>query len=163
VAECQRLVRVYARAPADVVIASAGGHPKDIDLYQAQKALAHAEPVLKPGGTVILVAQCPRGVGDPLFQQWMTWARKPSDIIERLEREGFKMGAHKAYLLARSMIKSRVILVSGLPDRLVEEMHLTPAKTVQEALLLALEEKDGNAKVAVMPHATSVLASPRRP
>ncbi|MBS4026726.1 MAG: nickel-dependent lactate racemase, partial [Clostridia bacterium] len=55
---------------ADVVIASAGGYPKDINVYQAQKALTNAAEAVKSGGTVILVAQCPEGFGDSVFEEW---------------------------------------------------------------------------------------------
>src|SRR5665648_785578 len=43
---------------ADVVIASTGGYPKDINVYQAQKALNNAHQAVKPGGTIILLAEC---------------------------------------------------------------------------------------------------------
>ena len=49
--------------PMDVVIASPGGYPKDINLYQAQKALAHACELVRPGGRVISGGGVPRGSG----------------------------------------------------------------------------------------------------
>ena len=47
----------------DLVIASAGGYPKDINLYQAQKALTHAAMMTRDGGTILLLAACAEGVG----------------------------------------------------------------------------------------------------
>ena len=54
---------VYIDQPADVVIASCGGFPKDINAYQAQKALDAAVQAVKPGGTIIWVAECREGLG----------------------------------------------------------------------------------------------------
>jgi nickel-dependent lactate racemase len=63
--------QVEVAAPFDLVIASPGGHPKDIDLYQSQKALAHASLVTRDGGTVIVAAACPEGSGSRSYEAWM--------------------------------------------------------------------------------------------
>ena len=53
------------------MIVSPGGHPKDVNLYQAQKALAHAALVTRPGGTILLAAACPEGTGSQAYEEWM--------------------------------------------------------------------------------------------
>ena len=55
----------------DIVIASPGGHPKDINFYQAQKAITHASLITRDGGTVILVAACPEGIGSDRYEKFM--------------------------------------------------------------------------------------------
>ena len=70
---------------ADVVIVSAGGYPKDINVYQAQKALDNAKYAVKKDGTIILVAECPEGLGDTIFEDWMMEATAFRDPIERLQ------------------------------------------------------------------------------
>ena len=57
--------------PADIVIVSAGGFPKDINLYQAQKALDNARHIVRPGGFILLVAECAEGMGNSTFEKWM--------------------------------------------------------------------------------------------
>ena len=59
------------RELADIVIVSAGGYPKDINMYQAQKALDNAAMAVKPGGQIIWLAQCPEGLGNQTFERWM--------------------------------------------------------------------------------------------
>ena len=56
-------VRVSKRYP--LVIASAGGFPKDIDLIQSHKALDNAFLATQPGGVLILLAECADGFGSP--------------------------------------------------------------------------------------------------
>lgn len=144
--------------PMDIVIASPGGYPKDINLYQAQKALAHACELVRPDGCVILVAECREGAGDDLYEAWMTAAETPQDVVTRFEREGFRMGAHKAFLFARSMLKARTFLVSSgvAPDQ-ARKLHLIPAPTVEDALAAAVEGIDGSPRVGVMPRASSTI------
>ena len=56
-------VPIPRRTP--LVIASAGGYPKDINLYQTSKTLSNALAAVAPGGTMILLSQCREGFGDP--------------------------------------------------------------------------------------------------
>lgn len=144
--------------PMDVVIASPGGYPKDINLYQAQKALAHACELVRPGGSVILVAECREGAGDDLYEAWMAAAATPQDIVTRFEREGFRMGAHKAYLFARSLLKARTYLVSsGIPPEQARKLHLMPAPTIEDALATALADHSGLPRIGIMPRASSTI------
>jgi len=144
--------------PMDVVIASPGGYPTDINLYQAQNALAHACELVRPGGSVILVAECREGTGDDLYEAWMAAAETPQDVVTRFEREGFRMGAHKAYLFARSMLKARAFLVSsGVPPDQARKLHLMPAGTVEDALATALQDADDPPRIGIMPRASSTI------
>jgi len=151
------LARAEYDQAADVVIASAGGYPKDINLYQAQKALAHASRIARPGGTVILVAECSQGVGDPLYESQMTEAFSLEDVIDRFRREGFQLGTHKAYLFARDMIKAQTSLVSGLPGQLAKRLFFAPFATLAEALEAALAQQGRTARVAILPEASVVV------
>ena len=156
---CNRVSRVYVPGLADIVIASPGGFPEDIDLYQGQKAVTQAEKAVKRGGVIILVSKCERGLGDGLFREWMCEEKRPEDIIERMRREGFKMGAHKAFLFARTMLNVDLIVVSDIPDKALEEMHLTPASSIEEALELAYRKVGRDSKVTVLPNASRSLVS----
>ena len=69
--EARALYQVAVEAPFDLVIVSPGGHPKDINIYQSQKAMAHAAAVIKPGGRMILCAACPEGSGNREYENWM--------------------------------------------------------------------------------------------
>jgi len=141
---------------ADVVVASAGGHPKDINLYQAQKALDNARFAVRPGGTLILVAECSEGFGEPTFEQWMTTASSLEALVSRIQRE-FVLGGHKAAAIALVLRQMRVFLVSELPDQLVRRMFMEPAPSAQAALDAALNEAGVGASVLAIPNAGSVV------
>ena len=153
-----RITQVSVPHEFDVVVASPGGYPKDRNMYQAQKAVAHATGIVRRGGTIILVAECPEGSGNEKFEEWMAAASSAEEVVERLGREGFQMGAHKAFLLARSMVKARVLLVSDrMPLELGKKLMLEQYTTVESALESTLARHGLSATVAVMPKASSTV------
>lgn len=142
---------------ADVVISSPGGYPKDINMYQAQKGLAHAATVVKPGGTVILVAECSEGSGSSHFEEWMDAASSAAEVRQRFHSEGFQVGYHKAFQITRDMATTDVILVSSLPDELVRNWFFTPAPSLEVALSMALEKHGPDPTLLTMPKAASTV------
>ena len=135
-----RMYKTCVPERADVVIASPGGYPKDIDLYQSQKALSAARRVVKDGGKIFILAECREGHGSDLFDRWMREARSPEDIFRRI-RERFIMGGHKAYQYVRDMEGVEVYLCSSLPADQIEHYWLKPLCSPQDILsLIALDE-----------------------
>jgi nickel-dependent lactate racemase len=149
--------QVAVAAPFDLVIASPGGHPKDIDLYQSQKALAHASLVTRDGGAVILAAACPEGAGSRSYEAWMVGVSSYDEVFTKFEREGFQIGPHKAFQIARDAARVQAILVSKMAPDLVRRLLLTPAESINEALGLALPDLPTNARVGIMPRASSTI------
>ncbi|MGB9867883.1 MAG: nickel-dependent lactate racemase [Bacillota bacterium] len=150
------IYKVKLDEPADIVIASAGGFPKDINLYQAQKAIDNASRAVRPGGILILVAECPEGLGDEVFARWIAAARKPEDLIDRI-RVQFELGGHKAAAIAMVRQKIDIYLVSSMPEEIVRRAFLEPFDSINAAYRQALKAVGPGAKVMVMPQAGSVL------
>lgn len=158
-AGCSYIDRMYKRTipqKADIVISSAGGHPKDINLYQAQKAFENASYAVRDGGIIILLARCGEMLGEKTFQDWMTRAVSPDDPVRWIQEE-FVLGAHKAAVICRVLQKKKAFLVSDLPVELAEKCFFHPAVSVEEALNQALRELGAGAKVLVMPYANSTV------
>lgn len=150
--------RVTVEQRVDVVIVSAGGHPKDINLYQAQKALDSARHIVRPGGIILLVAECGEGLGNPTFEEWMTAASGPDEIIARIQEE-FVLGGHKAAAVALAMKQAEIYVISALPSELVRSVGFHPFDTPKQALGHALAQAGGRATVAVIPEGGSLLAA----
>jgi nickel-dependent lactate racemase len=151
------ICQVTVAAPFDLVIASPGGHPKDINLYQSQKALAHACLVTRDGGAVILVAACPEGTGSRDHEAWMEGMHSYDQVLVRFEREGFRLGPHKFYQIARDASRVRVVLVSDMSPGHVRRLLLTPATEIGEALTIALPDLSALVRVGVLPRASSTI------
>jgi nickel-dependent lactate racemase len=136
--------------PVDLVIASCGGYPKDINVYQLQKTMENAWVAVRHGGVVIVVGECREGSGSDIYEQWMRKYREP-EIIEEKLREDFQIGAHKAYVVTRLMKKARFILVSSLDPELARMLLFTPATNMDEALDLAYKGLGPKPRVILMP------------
>jgi nickel-dependent lactate racemase len=153
----RELYQVSVPEPFDLVIASPGGHPKDINLYQAQKGLAHAALVTKQGGTIILVAACPEGTGSDNYEAWMKGLTSYEAVFERFQQEGFRVGPHKAFQIARDAARARVLLVSEMQAGFVRSLLLTPVVSLDQALSLALADLSPAARIGVMPLANATI------
>lgn len=153
-----RLYKIEIEQKADIVLVSPGGYPKDINLYQAQKALDNAKHAVAKGGVVILTASCKEGLGEDVFEEWMTSSENPAYMIERIGRD-FQLGGHKAAAIAMVLQDADVYLVSDLPKDYVKSIFLKPFDTVQEAYDAALKKMGKDAKVIVMPYGGSTLPS----
>jgi nickel-dependent lactate racemase len=150
--------RVALDRPADVVVVSAGGYPKDINLYQAQKALDNARLAVRPGGIVVLIAECAEGLGSGTFEAWMRDPGGPDAILARI-RQQFVLGGHKAAAVALAMKRAAIYLVSALPAEQVRAMGFVPFSDPAAAVAAAVQAAGSRPFVAVMPEGGSVLPS----
>ncbi len=151
-----QLYKVKIPRRADIVITTPGGFPKDINLYQAQKALDNAKHAVRDGGIIILAASCKEGLGEGVFEQWMLNSESPDAMIKRIGQD-FQLGGHKAAAISMVLKKSRILLVSDLEDDFVRKIFLEPFPLVDAALAEAFASLGADSSVIFMPHGGSVL------
>jgi nickel-dependent lactate racemase len=156
--EIDRVLAVDIGEPYDVVVASAGGFPLDIDLRQAHKGLENACRALRPGGSILFYAECPSGAGIQSFEDYVRRYRDDFEMRAALERE-FAVGGHKAYWVARLGRLYDVHLVSALPDDFVRCCHFQPVHPAEHEVELArlLANAGPRARMAMIPHAGFTL------
>jgi len=138
---------------ADVVLASAGGHPKDINLYQAYKGLYNGARAVHDGGLLHLAAACPDGIGHSTFTDWIERSATPDDVLQILKTEGFKLGGHKAVYLARDRTRIQLFLTSDLAPNQARQFFFTPVNRPNDVLDEARRRYGEEYSVIVMPHA----------
>lgn len=141
---------VSIEAKRDLVIASCGGFPYDINLIQAHKALEMASYACNDGGTIVLLAECRDGLGRPDFLKWFE-SQGSRALAERLRNE-YEVNGQTAWALWTKAERYRVCLVSQLPDEQVKRMRMIPARSLVAALEGA-PDKQG----FVMPRGATVL------
>jgi nickel-dependent lactate racemase len=141
--------------PADIVLVSGGGYPKDINLYQAHKALEAAAQALKPGGIIILAAECREGFGNETFETWLRF-KSTGEMLSGIKAR-FQLGGHKAAAIAATLHKASIYLISSLPTEVVWRCKMVPFNGVAEALDVALRKQGNTAGILVMPHGGSIL------
>lgn len=152
---CQDASLCHLATPADIVVAGCGGYPKDINLYQAQKALESSVQAVREGGVIVLVAGCQEGLGEDTFVRWVEEAQTPEDIKDRFLHH-FELGGHKAYAICRTLEKCQVVLVSRLDRATVEKTFMVHRTTVEEALEYAYQQVGDNPAVVVIPEASTI-------
>ncbi|MGB7532757.1 MAG: nickel-dependent lactate racemase [Halobacteriota archaeon] len=117
----------------DILVVSAGGFPKDRNLYQATKAIENCYRAVVPGGTLILVAECREGIGDPYFEEWMNKYAAYKDAADAI-RTNFVLGGHKAFYIKKTMKKVHLAIVSELDTQILDRWGITGYTTLREAL-----------------------------
>jgi len=155
------MYRVQVDRKADIVVVSPGGHPADLNLFQAYKGVDNALEVVKRGGVIILVAECPEGHGNQVFYDWMV-NFKDLKAVEREIKRRFVLGGHKAYYLMKALRKVQIILVSSMPDYYATNVFkLRTARAVNDALNEAFSIAGKKAKVWAMPYGNFTLPEVR--
>ena len=134
----------------DVVIASCGGFPHDINMIQAHKALDMAAQACKDGGTIILLAECSDGLGRSDFLKWFD--ASDSRSLENRLRTGYEVNGQTAWALMTKAERYRVCLVSELRYEQIERMRMVPVRSVEQAL-----EQAGAGIGYIMPRGAAVL------
>ncbi len=150
-----KLYKQHVCVESDLTIITANGSPHDINLYQATKALYTATNVTKQNGTIILLAQCPDGIGNAIYEEWLNTYKTAAETEAALKAH-FIMGAHKAYYHRNATENHQVILISELEPTLVKDfLNMIPAKDLNEALSLAYQQQATNAKALIVPQGTT--------
>ena len=145
---------------ADVVFASAGGSPKDMNLYQSCKAHMNAVFAVKKGGIMILTLECPDIKEPAIFTDWFS----KSDVLqfEKDVRADFSIPAFVAFK-TRCIVNSLTTYLVTKPENFefVRQTGQIPVASLEEAWLLAQQElaKQGkdDYKITIMGHASATM------
>ena len=145
---------------ADVVFASAGGSPKDMNLYQSCKAHMNAVFAVKKGGIMILTLECPDIKEPAIFTDWFS----KSDVLqfEKDVRADFSIPAFVAFK-TRCIVNSLTTYLVTKPENFefVRQTGQIPVASLEEAWLLTQQElaKQGkdDYKITIMGHASATM------
>jgi lactate racemase len=155
----ENVVKVPVAELLDVVVTSSAGYPLDTTFYQAVKGMTGALPIVKQGGTIVLVASLTEGLGSPEFQQVMAENPDLKEFKRRiLGKDYFIMDQWQVEELAKVVERCRVKVVShGLPAETLRRCYVEPAESVEKAVADCLAEYGPAARVGVIPKGPYVL------
>ena len=158
---CRYLDSVYSRPidkKADIVLVSCSGYPKDINIYQAQKALDNANFAVRDGGTIVMVGACSEGYGEDTFEEWINSSTSPQSILDRLKAD-FRLGGHKAAGIAKVLLRANVVGVMDLEREKVEKLYMQYCHpdNIQSMFDNLLQKYGEDASVLFIPQAGSIL------
>jgi nickel-dependent lactate racemase len=116
----QRYNQIKIPQKTDHLIVSAGGYPKDINMYQAHKALEMSSKAVKNGGHILFISECSEKWGHPVFEEYAKKRMNLDQICQEM-RDGFVFGLHKLYCIAQLRKHFRLFLYSSFTE---DETHL---------------------------------------
>ena len=127
---CACIYKVKART-APIVVTSAGGTPYDCDLVQAKKAIIPAIDLVERNGAIILLGDCPEGLGaEKTFVEWLR-TKTPAEVVRDVRRrELFSLGAHGANILARPTVERNATVILVTRPKIARELAGTYIRAV---------------------------------
>jgi nickel-dependent lactate racemase len=141
------------------------GYPKDTNLYQASRAPSYLffapTPVVRPGGYFIIPARCEEGAGDGVGEQRFFAAMRDAPdvqyILDDARKNGYPPGQQRAFVMAKVLEETNVVIVGSKHPDLVSACKMIPAATMEEALELAASKMGSTCDVLIVPHAMLTL------
>jgi nickel-dependent lactate racemase len=154
----------------DVAVAGVG-FPKDTNIYQASRAASQLffAPLsaVKEGGIFIVPAPTEEGAGqgfaERCFLETMRSAVSMDSLLAELRRIGYPPGGQRAFIMAKVLEKTRVIIAGTVTPDVVRQLHMTPAADMDEAFRIAvakLGRHDLNVLIVEQALLTLPVASP---
>ncbi len=141
-------------APFDIVITSNSGYPLDLNLYQGIKGLSAAGRIVRPGGAIILAAECRDGIPDDSnYGRILHMADSPQTLLDIVRHPSHhREGAWQAHIQALVQLKAQVFIHSRcLTSTQIQKALLLPCVDLQATVKDLLRDYGPQARVAVLP------------
>jgi nickel-dependent lactate racemase len=135
----------------DLVVASCGGFPYDLNMIQAHKALETASSACADGGTIVLLAECADGLGRNDFLKW--FEAENSDALAGNLCADYQVNGQTAWSLLRKAERFDIRIITSLPETETRPMRLQKARSMDEIL----SEIDKNRRGYILPFGAKFL------
>ena len=155
---CEKVKELYSLVipqKADIVIASSGGFPADVNLIQSHKSIHHAFQAVKGKGWLIVLAECSEGIGSQTFLPYFD-AGSSINIARELLKD-YKINGHTSLALKTKTEKTNIVFVSKLAPEIVLKTGMTPAQDIEEAWNIVLPNIRPDALGYIMPNASTFV------
>ena len=144
----------------DIVITTNSGYPLDQNLYQAVKGMSAASQVVKPGGAIIIAAECADGVPDHgLYGELLRGAESPETLLAAINRPGFlEQDQWQAQIQAQILLKAEVyVRADGLAPAQIEAALLRPCSRIEDAVAALRARHGAAASICVLPEGPQTI------
>jgi nickel-dependent lactate racemase len=142
VSEYKKYFEAVISEQADLLIVSHGGYPHDINYYQSMKSLHQCISAVKKGGNILFLSQCPEGLGNAVFLEWIEKFSTADEVAIEIKRN-FKQGANQAYFQYNFVNQYSLYIKTEMPeDLIVNTLKMIPLDNIQKVLdNLVMESK----------------------
>ena len=147
---------------SEIVVAVAP-HPMDCNFYQTNKAIQSGALAVKDGGILIVVSECPFGLGEnQILFDMLAACGSPAEAVARADQEEYRLGVQQATRIAAILDRVEIWAVTSVRDEDVRAMFMTPVPDVQTALDAALALQGDEARVLFLNDASITVPRLRR-
>lgn len=155
VKRAKRLLEVPIGERCDLAVASAGGHPLDIDFIQTHKSIDHAAHAVRDGGALVIAAECSAGIGSETFLPW--FGVGDAAAVSRKLLAQYELNGQTALSLMKKLERIRIFMVTGLERAAVESMGIVFAASLEGAVASAQAVLGASPLTYVLPIAWGIL------
>lgn len=148
VEKANEIFGVEVKGLADIVVCAVL-HPKDVNLYQTQNSIENGKRALKENGILIIVSPCWEGIGPANFFELLNSCKTPEEVKTKISH-GYKLGYHKAFKFAETVLSAELWGVSELPDSVMESVFMKPFESIQDSVDEAFNRKGKDSRVLVL-------------
>lgn len=146
--------------PFDIVITSNSGYPLDLNLYQSVKGMSAAAQIVKPGGSIVIAAECWDGIPDHgPYGRLLREADNIEQLLAKIREPGYMEGdMWQAQIHALISQKARVFMYSdGLDDDTIRAAMLHPCRNIEETVTELLTKYGQDARICVLPEGPQTI------
>ena len=145
--------------PADVVITSAAGYPLDLTFYQTIKGITAAQHIVKPGGRILVVAECAEGVGSHEFARRLETLKDFDSFLEEIRESPVEVDQWQLEKLAHTGLHNELYFYTpGVTKKQLGFLGVRLFDNLSEAITAALQGLPPGASVALVPEGPYAFA-----
>lgn len=156
----EKQVKLTVPQPVDAVLVSSAGYPLDTTFYQAVKGVLAAVEIVKPNGSIILVAECSQGIGSGPFTDLILKTKDLTQFIHDIhDPANFVIDQWQLEELAKAVRKAEIYCYAeGIPYDQLKDLFVQPIQTPEEGIERVLSKHGDDAQIAALPDGPYVLA-----
>jgi nickel-dependent lactate racemase len=144
---------------ADVIITSSAGHPLDLTFYQMIKGVTAAQHIVKPGGRILIVGECPEGVGSPEFTEKLAAFTGYQSYLDEIQESDVVVDQWQLEKLALTGLKNELFFYApGVTKKQLGGLGTRSFADLNEAVNFVLQDLPIGARVALVPEGPYVFA-----
>jgi lactate racemase len=156
----KRSAMVAVPRPFDIVVTTNSGYPLDLNLYQSVKGMRAADPIVRPGGAIIIATRCSDGIPEHgLYGQILRESASPKELLAKICAPGFlEQDQWQAHIQALIQQKASIYVRSdGLTDDQIRSALLLPCRRVEDTIVELLAAYGYGASICVMPEGPQTI------
>jgi nickel-dependent lactate racemase len=162
---CRASAMVDVPQAYDIVLTTNSGYPLDLNLYQAVKGMSAASEAVKPGGAILVAAECWDGLPEHgEYAKLLRSSNDPAELLERITQPGFhEHDQWQVQIQAQIQAKADVhVYAGGLTDEQIRDALLKPCRDIEATLAQLMERYGPNASICVLPEGPQTVPHVRR-